>query len=134
MAMLITVTIGQTHKAWPYTVTREHKVINDRIADVPVAVFHVDGALSALDASRIADSRQIGSTGVFDRRLGDETLPFILRHKQIRDDQTDSTWSITGRCIDGRLKGKQLPPLPHGDFFAFTWLTFRPQTQIYNQP
>jgi len=89
---------------------------------------------SALNAARIADSRQTGSTGVFDRRLGDETLTFKFRDNQIRDDQTNSTWSITGRCIEGRLKDKQLPPIPHGDFFAFTWLTFRPETQIYNQP
>ncbi len=47
------------------------------------------------------------------------------------DLQTESTWLITGQATDGPLKGKTLTPLPHGDFFAFAYLVFKPNTKIY---
>jgi hypothetical protein len=38
-----------------------------------------------------------------------------------------------GRAILGKLKGKQLSPVVHGDYFAFTWLVFKPETKIYSE-
>jgi hypothetical protein len=47
------------------------------------------------------------------------------------DNETNSTWDITGRCIDGALADRQLLIEPHGIHFAFAWLAFHPDTKIY---
>ncbi len=131
MQKLITVSIGETHVAYPYSVTERSKVINDDAGSEPIVVFHVDGALSALDSDRTTASKHIGSTGVFSRRVAGDTLDFYERGGEIRDQQTQSSWDITGKAIKGRLRGVRLAPIPHGDYFAFAWLVFRPQTRIY---
>jgi len=131
MEKVIAVSITGLDKAYPYSVTRKLRVINDKIANVPLAVFHADGALSALDKARIDSSRQVGSTGVFERRFEGRLLSFRYNDGQFHDEQTDSTWDITGRAIQGPLKGKQLTRIVHGDYFAFAWLAFKPQTRIY---
>ncbi|MHC4624005.1 MAG: DUF3179 domain-containing (seleno)protein, partial [Planctomycetota bacterium] len=90
-----------------------------------------DGAVSALDRPRIPRSRQVGSTGVFDRNVDGQLLSFHYDEGKFHDDQTNSVWDITGRAVEGPLKGKQLSPIAHGDYFAFVWLVFKPETQIY---
>ncbi len=131
MEKLVTVTIGKLDRAYPYSVTRKLRVINDRVADTPIVVFHSDGAVSALDRAAIASSRLVGSTGVFDRRVGEVVLDFSYVDGQFIDAQTQSTWDVTGRAVGGRLRGKKLVLMPHGDYFAFAWLVFKPQTQVY---
>ena len=49
------------------------------------------------------------------------------------DNETGSVWDITGLCVDGKLKGKWLIPKPHSNHFAFAWLTFHPDSEIYGQ-
>ena len=49
------------------------------------------------------------------------------------DEQTGSLWSITGKCIAGELKGKQLKKVHHGNHFAFAWFAFRPDSEIYGR-
>ncbi|MCK5677786.1 MAG: DUF3179 domain-containing protein, partial [Flavobacteriaceae bacterium] len=36
-------------------------------------------------------------------------------------------------CYDGKLKGKQLQIEPHSNHFAFAWLAFYPETEIYKK-
>ena len=40
---------------------------------------------------------------------------------------------ITGKAIEGKHKGTQLKRIPYGDYFAFAWLVFRPDTEIYSE-
>jgi hypothetical protein len=131
MEKVITISMAGSDKAYPYSVTRKLQVINDNIAGVPLVIFHSDGAVSALDKTRIASSRQVGSTGVFDRRVDDQTLSFHHRNGGFYDKQTNSLWDITGQAVKGPMKGKQLKRIVHGDYFAFTWFAFKPETEIY---
>ncbi len=68
-------------------------------------------------------------------RLGHEgqALKFSFRPTSgaFVDSQTGSRWDITGRAVSGPLAGKRLERIPHGDFFAFAWLAFRPKAQLY---
>jgi len=52
---------------------------------------------------------------------------------EIIDDETNSVWGITGLCTKGELKGKELTPEPHSNHFAFAWLTFHPESEIYKE-
>ena len=132
MEKVITVSIDDAHKAYPRSMTEERNVLNDEVAGRPLAVFHAPGAVSALDASQIADSKEIGSTGVFDRRVDGQTLTFTYAGDgRFNDEQTGSVWTVTGRAVEGELRGTQLDRLNHGDYFAFAWFAFRPDTALY---
>ena len=131
MEKVVTVSLADREKAYPYSLTRKLRAINDEIAGTALVVFHSDGAASALDEARIASSREAGSTGVFERQIDDRLLSFRYDDGVFYDEQTESVWDITGRAIRGPLKGKQLTRVVHGDYFAFAWLVFKPQTVIY---
>jgi hypothetical protein len=133
MAKLITVNINNISKAYPYSITRKKRVINDEVGGQKLVIFHDRGAASALDKAEIALSREDGSTGVFRRELAGRLLTFSRKDETFVDDQTSSIWDITGRAIQGELKGKKLSQVVHGDYFAFAWLVFKPETKIYNE-
>ena len=137
-AKVVTVSIGDTHVAYPHAVTRTSTVVNDTVAGRPLLVVHVPGAVSALDAQRVADSKEVGSTGVFSRRVDGRTLTFRVEPStgnappnRFVDQETGSTWTLTGRAVAGPLKDTQLHRLPHTDSFAFAWFAFRPETRVY---
>lgn len=134
MQKVIGVRIEDHQKAYPYSVTKQERVINDEINERPIVIFHVDGARSALDASEISESRQDGSTGAFERTVNGQLLEFVYATGKITDTQTGTNWDISGKAINGELNGEQLTPLIFGDYFAFAWLVFWPETEIYNSP
>jgi len=61
------------------------------------------------------------------------TLSFKKESGKFRDDQTNSSWDITGYCYEGELKGKQLKIQPHSNHFAFAWLAFYPESEIFGE-
>ncbi len=131
MEKLITVSLNQVDKAYPYSETRKRRTIHDEVGQQPIVIFHGPGAVSALDQAEIASSRQAGSVGVFDPRIDGRRLSFRFVNGKFMDEETGSTWDITGQAIEGTLKGKRLTPIVHGNEFAFAWLAFKPQTIIY---
>lgn len=132
MEKVVGVRIDDQTKAYPHSVTREKQVINDQFANVPLLIIHTEGATSALDRGRIAQSREDGSTGAFNRTLDGEELTFSVEDERIIDEQTGSVWTIAGKAVDGPHKGKELKSVTFGDYFAFAWLVFWPETEIYS--
>lgn len=133
MDKVVAIEVNDVFKAYPYSVTQEAGAINDEINGKAIVIFHSDGAVSALDKSRISDSRQAGSTGVFNRKVDGRKLTFTKADTGFVDNETRTTWDITGLAIAGQLRGKRLQSIASGDYFAFAWLVFRPETQIYNK-
>jgi len=133
MQKVIGVRINEQTKTYPYTVTKERNVINDEVGGKPIVIFHTEGAVSALDKGTISNSREDGSTGVFFSTVDGENLEFEYKNGEIRDKQTNSLWNISGKAIDGEMKGKKLEPTIFGDYFAFAWLTFYPDAPIFGQ-
>jgi hypothetical protein len=70
---------------------------------------------------------------VFLPRLDGRAVTLAARGDAFIDRETQSTWNVLGKAIAGPLAGHQLSPVVHGDHFAFAWLVFKPQTQIYGQ-
>jgi len=129
---VVAVSVGDTHKGYPHSLTSEKRVIHDTMADRPLVVFHAPGAVSALDARQISASKEDGTTGVFSRRVDDRTLRFQYDGEgRFKDTQTGSVWTVTGKAIEGPLKGTQLDPISHGNYFAFSWFAFRPDATLY---
>lgn len=131
MEKVVAVKVNDRAVAYPGFVTASKGAINDEICDVPIVVFHTDGAVSAMDRQSIRNSRQVGSTGVFSRMLGKHRLTFAHDGTYFIDLQTRSTWTVAGIAIEGPLTGEKLVAMEHKSCFAFAWLVFNPDTQIY---
>ncbi len=132
MERVLNVSIGNTHKLYPFSAFEKAPVINDQVQDMPVVVFSRQGTLSALDDSVIADSREVPSATAYDRRLDGNVMSFEMRDGYIVDRQSGTRWNLFGTGIDGPLSGRQLERAPGGGVhFAFAWLAFNPESQIY---
>jgi hypothetical protein len=58
-------------------------------------------------------------------------LRFAYEDGQFVDAETGSRWNILGTAVSGSLRGKNLKRIPHGDYFAFAWLAFKPKSEIF---
>jgi hypothetical protein len=123
--------IGGAFTAYPYPVLERERAVNDAVRGEPVVVLFVPGTRSALDRRSIADSREVGSTGVFSPLVDGTHLVFTWDGERFTDTQTGSTWDSLGRALAGPLAGAQLERIAHQDHFWFAWAAFRPDTRIY---
>ena len=128
---VIAVTLGEADVAFPLTILQDEGAINYDLGKRSIVVFHKFGTTSALDASSIAESRDVGAAGVFDPHLDDQKLTFGVIDEKIVDEQTGSTWDILGNAVEGPLAGKSLTPVVHGSHFWFAWAVFKPDTIVY---
>jgi hypothetical protein len=98
---------------------------------LPLVIFYERSTLSALDRSRITDSKLVHAATGFDRRLGDRIMRFERIDGDFVDRETGSRWNALGQAITGPLKGQRLRAVDSGVHFAFAWLAFRPDSDIY---
>lgn len=132
-ARVITVEGVDDDVAYPFEVLAEARVVNDTIADNPVTLFWQEGTASALDQSSIADSRDIGAVGVFNRVVDGQELTFSWVRGGFVDNETGSIWNLLGEAVDGELKGKRLASIVHDNTLWFAWAAFKPETRIYTE-
>ncbi len=128
---VVTVSIGADDVAYPFSVLQGVRVVDDTVGGREIVVLFEKGVTSALDQTAIAESRDVGSAGVFDRRVNGRTLTFARVAGEFVDAQTGSTWNILGAAVAGPLRGTRLGPVVHGQHFWFAWAVFRPKTRIY---
>ena len=57
----------------------------------------------------------------------------LVQGDRIVDRETGSGWDLLGRAVSGPLKGERLPPAEGGVHFAFAWLAFNPESEIYGR-
>jgi hypothetical protein len=120
--------------AYPFSALAEAGVINDTVGETPVVALWQPGAVSALDASSIDQSRDVGMAALYSRVLNNQTLTFIVEDGQIRDEQTGSVWNVFGVAVAGELSGSQLETQRAAPHFWFAWAAFRPDTVLYGSP
>ena len=133
MEYVLNISIDDQHRLYPFSTLRAEPLVNDEIHDVPVVVLTRDGTYSALDDSDIADSRLMLSATAFSRKVDGQTLTFSLSENKIVDDQSGSEWNLLGRATAGPMTGKQLANVPSGVHFAFAWLAFNPESEVYGR-
>jgi hypothetical protein len=119
MKHVLAVHHGSKQHLYPYTLVKDRPVINDQLADLPVAIQSAQGMRSAPDGIRISESRLIPAAAAYWRRLGVRTLNLRDTDGSIRDRGTGSIWAITGQTLEGPLIGERLEPLEGGVHFAF---------------
>ncbi|MGI8551437.1 MAG: DUF3179 domain-containing protein [Dehalococcoidia bacterium] len=119
---------------YPFGALAKQRTVNDRVGGHLIVVFYKPGTKSALDAETTGASRSAGAGVVFDRWLDSRELTFQADGDHFLDDQTHSTWDITGRALTGALAGRRLQPIVHTNVFWFAWAAFRPDVRIFRNP
>lgn len=105
--------------------------VNVTVGNAPVALFWQRGTTSPLSSADITQGRDVGAAVAFDARLDGRTLTFRVERGAFADEQTGSTWSITGEAVSGPLAGNRLDVFPHVNSFWSCWAAFRPETRLY---
>jgi len=133
MERVISVGSDNDYRLYPFSAFGRAGLLHDQLGDLPLVIFYRKNLLSVLDNRKIAESRSIYSAIAYDRRLQGEVLDFIIASGEIVDEQTRSKWDIFGRAVTGPLKGEQLKAVDNGVHFAFAWLAFNPESEIYRK-
>ena len=128
---VVAVTIGDVDAAFPLSILEKEQVVNYTVNGQDLVTFFKSGTTSALDRYSIEESRDVGSTGVFDVHLDGRKLTFRAEAGGFVDNETGSLWNILGQAVAGPLSGKRLTPVLHGDHFWFAWGAFKPDTIMY---
>ncbi len=130
MARVVTVSLDGEDVAYPYAALEKERVVHDAVGGQKIVVFYQPGTVSALDARSIANSKDVGATGVFDPVLNGQLLTFADQGDHFVDEQTGSQWNLQGIATAGPLAGQRLTPILHADHFWFSWAAFKPDTRI----
>jgi Protein of unknown function (DUF3179) len=131
MERVIDIRVGDDFKIYPWSKIAAKGVLQDNFKGTDIVFFHKSGTVSAMDAALIENSRDIGSVSAFSPYVDDTKLDFKKKPNWFMDKQSRSKWDITGRCFKGKYEGEQLMIEPHGSHFAFAWLAFHPESEIY---
>ena len=115
--------INDKAKAYPFSALSREPVVNDSFQGRPLLVV--------FDAET--------ATGmIFSKKTERETL-FFKKTRQpdkkgifLADDATASVWDgLSGRALEGPLKGKKLEALPITPSFWFGWVDHYPNTELF---
>lgn len=131
MERVLNITVGDTHKLYPFSIFKSKPVINDEVGGLAVIVLSREGTLSVLDDASIKNSRTVPSATAYESTLEGRRLTFEAKDGAIVDKETSSQWNIFGTAVAGPLEGQQLKPAQSGLHFAFAWLAFNPDSEIY---
>ncbi len=130
---VVTLNLNGEQKAYSFLQLQVMPVIHDSVGGRTLVVFWSPGTVSALDDSRIANSEDVGSVGVFSPDVDGEPLSFVSAGGEIRDEKTQSLWNTLGLATSGPLVGTRLEPVVHGNDFWFAWVGFWPDTRVYGE-
>ncbi len=133
MERVISVRNNNSQRIYPFSALKNSFVVNDVMGDLNLVIFKAEDVLSVLDKRNISSSSMIPAYTVFSPIIDGTRLAFEYQNGNIIDKNTSSVWSALGNSIAGKLKGKQLKPIKHGIHFAFAWLAFNPESEIYGR-
>jgi Protein of unknown function (DUF3179) len=131
ISRVLTVDLNQEAVAYPYDILQKVHIVNDNVGGQPVVVFWEAGTASALDASSVADGKDVGTANAYLRILDGQQLNFFVEGKRILDRETGSEWNVLGHAIAGELQEKQLTSVIAINHFWFSWAAFKPETRVY---
>jgi hypothetical protein len=133
MERVVALQADRSSLAIPFSSLERERVVHVRFDERELVVFWAPGTSSALDAGRLWQGKDVGSSAVFEARLGDRDLHFKpARDGRFKDRETASVWNLAGEAIQGPLRGSRLDPVAHGNHFWFAWIAFKPETVIWS--
>jgi hypothetical protein len=117
--MIVGLDVGGSDEAFPLSVLRQARVINEEIGGQAILVVHQP----ASDTSTVFIARVKGKRLKFSAANAEAT--------ELIDHETWSQWDAYGKCISGPLKESQLTSLILEPEYWFAWSEFHPGTRIY---
>jgi hypothetical protein len=117
--MVLGLAVGGSDEAFPLSILRQERVINEQIGAQPVLVVHQPSS----DTTTAFIARVKGTRLKFGAANADAT--------ELIDEQTKSRWNPYGDCISGAFKGSQLTSLILEPEYWFAWSEFHRGTKIY---
>ncbi len=115
---VVGVKVNNAAKAYDWNMLQHQKLIQDSIDGVPLLLSADTNAKDFFVLNRKINGQSLSFT--YD-------APTALLH----DQQTNSTWQISGLCIDGPSKGNQLEKIQSYQEFWHSWQSFHPETEMY---
>lgn len=111
---------GDDTVAYPFDILARRQVVNDELAGEALAVVF---------------NPETTAARVFVRELEGKTLKFQATSPgRMKDAGTESLWETrTGRCVEGKLKGKALEERVGIVSFGRAWFQFHPNSRIYGR-
>lgn len=129
-ARVVSIQQGDSLVAVPFDLVEQEVVLNETVVNRPVVLWWRSGTTSALGEEEIADSRDVGSVLVYERRAGGRVLTFSADGEEMVDAETGSRWDVNGTAISGPLRGEELRAVAHDTPFWFAVGAFRPDARI----
>jgi hypothetical protein len=133
MERVASVELDGCARAYPFSRLRAAGLVNDKLCGHPILVVWEPKRHSVLDEPDLGMARAGGSAAIFDRAVHGSVLWFEQVDGVTVDTKTKSRWNPLGVAVQGPLKGSSLRPVPHGNPFAFSWLAFRPGTEVWGR-
>ncbi len=123
---------GDESLAIPFAALSERGVANVTVDGERFVVLWALGTVSALDDDVIATSEDVGAAVAYVPKVGGQELTFRwIGPGSFRDDETGSTWDVTGLATAGPLAGQRMEVAVHTVHFWFAWAAFHAETEIW---
>jgi hypothetical protein len=115
---VIGININNQAKAYDWNELQQKRIIEDSVADIPLLLIMKESNRTFYVLNRHTDK------GVL-HFLYDASGAVLY------DQETNSTWSIDGKCTGGDMQGYQLRAVQSYQEFWHSWKEFHPQTAVY---
>ncbi len=128
MTRVVTVFHNDDSQGFPYPTLREERAVTETIGGEEIVVFWHEGTASPLDSGDVSEGRDVGTANAFFSEVDGQSLSFTVEGDEIVDEETGSTWEVTGRAVDGPLEGNRLSPVTTSQHFWFSWTAFEDES------
>jgi len=133
MERVLATIVGETNKAYPFSVISQERAVNDEVAGEPIVVlWGDDDTASALSAPTISEGRAVGTSAAYSRTVDGQVLTFRpAGDDAFEDNETGTTWDLLGNGVDGPLAGETLEPVIADTPLWFAWAAFNDGSPVY---
>jgi len=113
MERVVAVEFGDVSIAYPFTLLKDVRVVNDEIEGRPIVILWQAGTVSAFGNN----GPDTGSTGAFNREVDGQILTFVAKTDGFEDRETGTRWNLLGLALAGPLEGVQFERVVSGEHF-----------------
>ena len=115
--IVVGIVVDGKAKAYLEDAILNDEILNDVVGDAPVLVF----------------VEPVSTQIKFFRRLtGDTSLTFELNDSGLVDSETGTTWNFDGLATSGPIAGTQLVEIAGLPSYWFAWVSFHPETELFD--
>jgi hypothetical protein len=121
LASVMGIARGDESRAFPLDGVGDRACFTDTIDGQPVAVFWYSPTQTAVAFSSQLEGQQLT---FYADKASPDTAPF-------KDRETGTRWSLAGRGVDGKLRGKELKWIDSIQSRWYAWSAEYPKTELY---